>query len=343
MLSKRKSEHLKICLEKDVSSAVTTGLERYRLIHEALPEISLAEVDLSVEFLGRRLQAPILISAMTGGAAEAHEINRRLARAAQEFGLAMALGSQRAALENPALTSTYHVRDVAPDIPLLANIGAVQLNEGYDVETCRRAVESVGADALVLHLNPLQEALQPEGDTNFRGLAAKIETLCQNLSVPVLVKEVGYGLSLKTAQRLRQAGVWGLDIAGAGGTSWSKVEAYRARTAEEAQVAAAFTDWGIPTAEALVMLRTAWPDWPLIASGGIRNGVEAAICLALGANLVGMARPLLQAAAESPEALASRLRVFLRQLRIAMFCTGARTVADLNPTHLVKRDPYGTP
>ncbi|MBC7316403.1 MAG: type 2 isopentenyl-diphosphate Delta-isomerase, partial [Chloroflexi bacterium] len=230
VLSKRKSEHLKICLEKDVSSAVTTGLERYRLIHEALPEISLAEVDLSVEFLGRRLQAPLLISAMTGGAAEAREINRRLARAAQEFGLAMALGSQRAALENPALMSTYHVRDVAPDILLLANIGAVQLNEGYDVEMCRRAVESVGADALVLHLNPLQEALQPEGDTNFRGLAAKIETLCQILSVPVLVKEVGYGLSLKTAQRLHQAGVWGLDIAGAGGTSWSKVEAYRARS-----------------------------------------------------------------------------------------------------------------
>ncbi len=343
MLSARKSEHLKICLEKDVSSAATTGLERYRLIHEALPEMALADVDLSTEFLGRRLQAPLLISAMTGGAAEAREINRRLARAAQEFGLAMALGSQRAALETPALMSTYHVRDVAPDILLLANLGAVQLNEGYDAETCRRAVESVRADALVLHLNPLQEALQAEGDTNFCGLAEKIEQLCQSLAVPILVKEVGYGLSLSAAQRLYRAGVWGLDIAGAGGTSWSKVEAYRARTREEAEVAAAFTDWGIPTAEALVTLRAAWPDWPLIASGGIRNGVEVVICLALGANLVGMARPLLQAAAESYEALCSRLRIILRQVRIAMFCTGARTVADLNPTHLAKRDAYGTP
>jgi isopentenyl-diphosphate delta-isomerase len=333
----RKREHLTICLEEDVRSTCTTGLERYRLVHEALPEMALADVDTRATFLGRALGAPLLISAMTGGAPEAREINRRLASVAQALGLAMGLGSQRAALDDASLLATYQVRDVAPDIPVLANLGAVQLNRGLGLDACRRVVEAVSADALVLHLNPLQEALQPEGDTDFGGLATKIEDLCQALEKPVIVKEVGSGFSVATAHRLRQAGVWALDIAGAGGASWSEVERLRARTPADAEVAAAFSGWGHPTAEALVSLRAAFPDWPLIASGGIRDGIDACKCLALGADLVGMALALLPAAATSPDALHTRLSVIIRQLRVAMFCTGARTLTELNETRIAKR------
>lgn len=335
----RKREHLAISLGQDVRSASATGLERYRLVHEALPEMALAEVDTRTSFLRHTLQAPLLISAMTGGAPEAREINRRLAVAAQTLGLALALGSQRAALDDPSLLTTYQVRDLAPDIPLLANLGAVQLNYGVGPDACRRLVEAVEADALVLHLNPLQEALQPEGNTDFRGLAVKIEVLCQTLGKPVIVKEVGSGFAVDTAQRLHEAGVWALDIAGAGGTSWSEVERLRARTPADAEVAAAFVAWGHPTAEALIALRAAFPDWPLIASGGIRDGLDVAKCLALGANLVGMAHALLESAATSLEALHTRLEVAIRQLRVAMFCSGARTLVALDASRLAKAHP----
>ena len=225
--------------------------------------------------------------------------------------------------------ATYQVRDVAPDILLFANLGAVQLNYGYGVAECRRAVESVGADALVLHLNPLQEALQPEGNTNYTGLLDKIAGICANIHVPVIVKEVGWGLSAKTAQALRQAGVAALDVAGAGGTSWSEVERYRSTSSADAEIAAAFAGWGIPTAESLCQVRQALPDTPLIASGGITNGVEVALCLALGADLVGLAQALLPSAMDSLEAAIEKLTIILRQLRIAMFCTGARYITDL--------------
>jgi isopentenyl-diphosphate delta-isomerase len=335
--SKRKLEQLRICMDEDVRSMTTTGLERYRLVHRALPEMALEEVNTSTSFLGHRLGAPLLISAMTGGAALSQEVNRRLASAAQELGLAMCLGSQRAAIEDPDLLATYQVRQVAPDILLLANLGAVQLNYGYGVGECLRAVESVEADALVLHLNPLQEALQPEGDTNFAGLTAKIAEVCRALPVPVIVKEVGWGISATVAERLYQAGVAALDLAGAGGTSWSEVERYRSATPAEAEVAEAFADWGLPTADALVAVRQACPKLSLIASGGIKDGVEVAKCLALGANLAGIAQPLLRPAMDSSEAVSGQLRVFLRQLRVAMFCTGARTVADLDSSRLVLR------
>ena len=324
-------------MDEDVRSMTTTGLERYRLVHRALPEMALEEVNTSTSFLGHRLGAPLLISAMTGGAALSQEVNRRLASAAQELGLAMCLGSQRAAIEDSALLATYQVRQVAPDILLFANLGAVQLNYGYGVGECLRAVESVEADALVLHLNPLQEALQPEGNTNFAGLLGKIAQVCQALPVPVIVKEVGWGISATVAERLYQAGVGALDLAGAGGTSWSEVERYRSATPAEAEVAEAFADWGIPTADALVAVRQACPKLPLIASGGIADGVEVAKCLALGANLAGIAQPLLRPAMDSSEAVGGQLRVFLRQLRVAMFCTGARTVADLDSSRLVLR------
>ncbi len=337
MHTKRKLEQLRVCLDEDVRSMTTTGLERYRLIHQALPEMALDEVDTSTIFLGHRLRAPLLISAMTGGAALGQEVNQRLASAAQELGLAMCLGSQRAAIEDPSLLATYQVRRVAPDILLFANLGAVQLNYGYGVAECLRAVESVEANALVLHLNPLQEALQPEGNTNFAGLLGKIAQVCQALPVPVVIKEVGWGISAAVAEELCQAGVAALDLAGAGGTSWSEVERYRSATPAEAEVAEAFADWGIPTAEALVAVRQACPSLPLVASGGIKDGVEVAKCLALGASLAGIAQPLLRSATDSSEAVSGQLQIILRQLRVAMFCAGARTVADLDSSRIVSR------
>jgi isopentenyl-diphosphate Delta-isomerase len=335
--TERKLEHLQICLNRDVRSATTTGLERYRFVHQALPGMALSEVCTATRFLGHALAAPLLISAMTGGTALACEVNQRLAQAAQELGLAMGLGSQRAGIEDPALMETYAVRQQAPDILLFANLGAVQLNYGYGVEQCLRAVESIGADVLVLHLNPLQEALQPDGNTSFGGLAARIADLCRLLPVPVIVKEVGWGLAPAVAEALVGAGVAALDVAGAGGTSWSEVERYRGLSPDATEVAEAFVDWGIPTAETLVQVRAVCPQVPLIASGGVTNGVEAALCLALGANLVGIAHALLRPAIDSTDAVIAKLRIILRQLRIAMFSAGARTVAELDAARIALR------
>ena len=220
LITTRKAEHIRINLEEDVSSDLTTGLERYRFIHQALPEINLEDIQTGQMIFGRLVKQPLLISSMTGGTPQAAGINRILAQEAQAAGIAMGLGSMRTALENPDVLPTFDVRKYAPDILLLANLGAVQLNYGYDVEQCQRAVDLVGADALILHLNPLQEALQPEGDTRFAGLLEKIEQVCRRLTVPVVVKEVGWGISGEAAASLALAGVAAIDVAGAGGTSW---------------------------------------------------------------------------------------------------------------------------
>ena len=336
MHSARKGEHLQICLDEDVRSGITTGLARYRLVHQALPEMALDDVDTQTRFLGHRLSAPLLISAMTGGTELAHQVNRRLATAAQELGVAMGLGSQRAGIQDASLMETYQVRDCAPDILLLANLGAVQLNYGYGIRECLRAVEAVHADVLVLHLNPLQEALQPGGNTDFSGLIEAIARVCRDLPYPVIVKEVGWGTSRAVAEALRNAGVAALDVGGAGGTSWSEVERHRGQTPADVQVAQAFADWGIPTAESLIQVHQTCPDLPLVASGGIANGVEAAICLALGADLVGMAHALLRPAVDSAEAVIDKLTVVLRQLRTAMFCSGAKSVGHLRQTGVLR-------
>jgi len=334
-IEQRKADHIRINLEEDVQfPRLTTGLERYRFIHQALPELNLEDIDTSQELFGRVLRVPLLISSMTGGTEQARQINRTLAAAAQQHGMAMGLGSQRAALENPDLAPTFQVRDVAPDILLLANLGAVQLNYGYGVDECRRAVEMVGADALVLHLNVLQEAVQPEGDTRWAGLLDKIEQICHDCGVPVIVKEVGWGLSEQAARQLADAGVAALDVAGAGGTSWSEVEYHRAPTAFHARVARAFADWGIPTAESLNMVRRAAPDLPVFASGGLRDGIDIAKCIALGACLGGMAGPYLRAAVQGEDALDETIRVITTQLRIAMLASGARDLAALQKTPL---------
>ncbi|MGD2104098.1 MAG: type 2 isopentenyl-diphosphate Delta-isomerase [Anaerolineae bacterium] len=326
----RKSEHLRINLEEDVEfNRVSTGLERYRLIHSALPDLDLQSVDTSTQMLGKRLAAPVIISAMTGGTPYAETINRRLAEAAQGAGIGMGLGSQRAAIEEPALTSTYQVRHVAPSILLFANLGAVQLNYGYGADECRRAVEMIEADALVLHLNPLQEALQPEGNTRFAGLLTRIGDVCRALDVPVVVKEVGFGISADVARQLASAGVAAIDVSGAGGTSWSQVEMHRASADRGRAVASAFEDWGIPTAESLRMARLGAPEVSLLASGGIRHGIDVAKAIALGADACGVARPFLQAAAESASSAADLAGILINQLRAAMFATGSRDIAAL--------------
>ena len=253
MLERRKSEHLRINLEEDVRfPRLTTGLERYRFDHNALPELALDEVDTGITFLGKQLQLPLLISSITGGTAEAQRINLRLAEGAQAAGIAMGLGSLRAALEDPDLADTFRIRGLAPDILLFANIGAAQLDSDVDSNACRRAIDITQADALIVHLNPLQEALQRRGDTNWRGVLGNIERVCRQLDLPIVVKEVGWGISASVARRLADAGVSAIDVAGAGGTSWSQVEMHRAPSERLRRLSMQFADWGIPTAESLI-------------------------------------------------------------------------------------------
>jgi isopentenyl-diphosphate delta-isomerase len=331
----RKSDHIRINLEEDVRSGLSNGLERYRFTHQALPELNLDDIDLSQQIFGRTLKAPILISSMTGGTDESGTINRTLAEAAQEMGIAMGLGSQRAAIEHAELAPTFQVRDVAPDILLLANLGAVQLNYRYGLAECQRAVDMIQADALILHLNALQEAVQPEGNTRFAGLVKKIERICKLLPVPVIAKEVGWGFSERAAQMLGEAGVAAIDVAGAGGTSWSQVEMHRAQNESQRRLAAAFLDWGIPTAEAIVNVRRAAPELTIFASGGLRNGVEIAKCIALGASLGGMAGPFLKAAALSVEDTILTIAEVRNEIRVCMFVAGAGSIEALKQVELV--------
>ena len=327
----RKAEHLRINLERDVSSQRGAGFDRYRLLPLSLPEIDLAAVSTRTTFLGRPLKAPLLISCMTGGVENAGVINRRLAEVAEAFGLAIGLGSARVLLESPEVLSTFAVRHIAPSIPVLANLGATHLLKGTGVDDCRRLIELQQADALVLHLNALQEALQPEGTPRFAGLLAKIEELCRRLGRPVIVKEVGWGIPPDDVVRLHSAGVYAVDLAGSGGTSWSEVERHRLPSTQ-ARVAAAFRGWGIPTAEALRRARNAAPEATLIASGGVRDGMDVSIAIALGADLVGIAGPFLRAAAQGVEHAAALASELGEVLRVAMFCIGARSLTELNGT-----------
>jgi isopentenyl-diphosphate delta-isomerase len=333
-LQRRKAEHLRINLEQDVSSALRTGLERYRLVHQALPELNLDEVDTGLTLFGRNLKGPVLVSSMTGGTPEAADINQRLAEAAQSTRIALGVGSQRAALDDPRQAHTFQVRRFAPDVLLFANLGAVQLNYGYGVDECRRAVEMIGADALILHLNPLQEAVQAEGNTNFKGLAKRIEEVCRKVGVPVVAKEVGWGISPETAKLLTRCGVAAIDVAGAGGTSWSQVEMHRAKDAFIRELAASFVGWGIPTAQSIVMVKANAPRTRIFASGGLRDGIDVAKCIALGATLGGMAGHFLKAAADSTERAAESMRLILKQLQVAMFVSGARDLQRLRAASL---------
>ncbi|MBC7823051.1 MAG: type 2 isopentenyl-diphosphate Delta-isomerase [Candidatus Parcubacteria bacterium] len=333
----RKADHLRICLDEQVQCRdVTNGLEHYRFVHNCLPDLDRDDINLSTSFLGKKLGAPILISSMTGGTEIAKQINQRLATIAQHYKLAMGVGSQRVAVENPQVADTFAMRAIAPDAVLFANLGAVQLNYRYGIDECLRVIEQLEADALILHLNPLQECVQTKGDTNFRGLLEKIAGLCDKLSVPVIVKEVGNGISAPIAQKLIAAGVAAIDVAGAGGTSWAKVESERATDDKQRRLGATFADWGIPTAECIVAVRSISPDVPLIASGGLRNGLEIAKTIALGADLAGLAFPFLQAANESEEAAHALADVLIAEITTVLFCTGNATLADLKRSGTLK-------
>jgi isopentenyl-diphosphate Delta-isomerase len=327
----RKAEHIRLALDSRMQLG-ESWWDEYRFGHSALPEIDMAEVDTSVEFLGRRLSAPLLISCMTGGTEMAGRINRNLAAAAEATGVAVGVGSQRKALEDPEKADTFRVREAAPTAPLLANLGAVQLNYGMGVAECRQAVEMIGADALVLHLNPLQEALQPEGQCDFSGLLPKIGEVVREVGVPVVAKEVGSGLSESVARALAGVGVRILDTAGTGGTSWARIEAARSG---EIDLGELFAGWGIPTPLSIQEVRRV-EGVTVIASGGLRNGLDLAKALALGADLGGMAYPFLAAATESPEQVADKVRRIVRELKICMFCLGIKTISGLRTVELRK-------
>ncbi len=337
-IRQRKADHIKINLEQDVRSALTNGFENYRFVHEALPELDLTQINTTLKLFGKTLHAPLLISSMTGGTNSAHKINLRLAEAAQECGVAMGVGSQRAAIEHPQQAKTFQVRKVAPTILLFANLGAVQFNHGYGIDECRRAVDMIQADALILHLNPLQEAVQDGGDTNFAGLAKKIEAVCKKIKVPVIVKEVGWGISERSAKLLFDCGVSAIDVAGAGGTSWSQVEMHRAPNEFARQLAATFVGWGIPTAESILNVKKAAPNAIIFASGGIKDGLDVAKSIALGATLGGMAGQFLKAAAISTETVVEMMKLTKKQIEVVMFATGAGTLESLKVGKLAKID-----
>lgn len=335
----RKDSHLSLALEQRVEFGDhdATGFGALRFEHDAIPELDLDEVRTEVELLGRRLAAPIVVGAMTGGTPRAGEVNRRLAAAAARCGLAFALGSQRRMLEDPATRASYAVREAAPDLPLLfGNLGAVQLNYGVGLPELRRLIREVGADAFNFHLNPLQEAVQPEGQTRFAGLLGKLRAVAPELGVPVLVKEVGAGISEPTARKLSGLPIAGVETSGAGGTSWSRIESLRTADPVQRGVGLTFSRWGVPTAESVAICRRVLPDRVVIASGGLRSGIEIAKALALGADAAAAALPVLRAASRSAEEAVQALQQLVAELRTAMFLTGCRTVADLRRRTLVR-------
>lgn len=330
-----KEKHLRICLQQDVESDQTTGFEKFFLINNSAPEVDYNEIDTSAELMGRKISAPFVILPMTGGTELSGRVNRNLAEAAQEMGVAMAVGSQRLGIEDPSLVGSFQIRDIAPDVPLIANLGAIYLNYDYGLDECERAVEMIDADALSLYLNPMQKLFQGSREIYFKNLIDKIAHVCEHLSVPVIVKEVGFGLSSDIALSLKEAGVSLLDIAGAGGTSWVKVTRYLNNNHLTESVSE-FDGWGIPTADALVAVKDAVEDIPIIASGGIRSGVDIAKALALGADFAGMALPLLSSAMESSNAVKKKIQSVKEDLRFAMFGCDTANLGQLKSRTIIK-------
>lgn len=325
---KRKTEHIDICVKENVDFEKSNGFERYSFTNNALPEVDFNEIDMSTKFLGKEFKAPFFIEAITGGFEGAEKINKNLAKAAEELGIGMGLGSQRAMIENPELSDTYKIRDVAPSIFLLGNIGGFQINH-FDIKQIKNALEAIGANGLAIHLNPCQEIAQKEGDTNAKEILEKIKHISAELGYPVVVKEVGCGISGTVAKNLESAGVSAIDVAGAGGTSWPKVESFRNGSQNKDII-----EWGIPTAECLEQCKSV--NIPLIASGGIRTGMDCAKALAMGADLVGIARPLLKPAMESSEKVKEYLENLIHETRQIMFLVGAKNLEDLKNIKLDK-------
>jgi isopentenyl-diphosphate delta-isomerase len=329
----RKRRHIDVCLSEAVDyQTVTTGLERYRLPYNALTQTNLGNVDLATDFLGARLHAPVLIGSMTGGAELSGTINRNLAVAAQQLGIGMMLGSQRIMLDNDSASTSFSVRDVAPDVLLIGNIGLAQLDE-LMVPDLVKALDHVGANALAVHTNPLQEAMQHEGDTDFSGSVARLRDIARSIDYPVILKEVGHGIGAAAAAELVDCPIAAVDVAGAGGTSWARVEQY-VRYGEIRYPALA--EWGIPTAEAVLEVRHTLPDVSIVASGGIRTGMDAAKALAMGADAVAVARPLLAPAIESPDAVVDWLLRFIDELLVCLHGCGAANLAALRRRGVTK-------
>jgi isopentenyl-diphosphate delta-isomerase len=328
---KRKAEHIRICLEENAKAKnVTAGFENIRFVHRALPEVNRKDINLSTSFLNKTFSAPLIVGAMTGGTEEAIEINQNIAVAVEKLGLGMGLGSQRAAIEAPNLEKTYAcARKAAPNVFLIANVGGVQLVHGYGVKEVRKVIEMIDADAVAIHLNALQEAIQPEGQTNFKGVLAKIGEVAGELDKPVIVKETGAGISAEDAAALKDAGVKAIDVGGVGGTSFSAVEYYRGEKA----LGEAFWDWGIPTTTSIV--EVAQSKLPIIASGGVRSGVDIAKAVALGAGLASISQPVLKTAVKNSSDTEKLLKGYIEELRNVMFLVGAENVAGLAKVPLV--------
>ena len=335
----RKDDHIRICLEKDIQAKhVTTGFEDIYFVHRALPEIDREKIDMSTKLFDHKFSAPLIVGAMTGGTSEATKINRNIAEAVQELGLGMGVGSQRSAIEDARLECGFaETRTKAPTAFLIANIGAPQLVQGWSLDQAQIAVNMIDADALAIHLNPLQEAVQPEGETNYANALAKIKEIATSLKVPVVAKETGAGIAAEEAKKLEEAGVKGIDVSGAGGTSWSAVEYYRAKVAADAngeRLGRAFWDWGIPTAVSVYEVSNS-VTIPIIASGGVRMGLDVAKSLALGANLVSISAPVLRPATQSAAQVKKTLELIIDELRNAMFLTGCDAIKKLKKAQLV--------
>ncbi|MBB4826014.1 isopentenyl-diphosphate delta-isomerase [Sporosarcina luteola] len=337
-IHKRKSEHISITLNEDVTGTnISTGLERVAFIHNALPEVDFESIQLNSTFVDTVCRTPFLISSMTGGAAFAETINRNLAIAAEQQGWVLALGSMRALIESEQHRESFQVRKYAPNIPIIANLGAVQLNYGFGIDECRRIIEMSEADALVLHLNSIQEVIQPNGNTNFKSLLQKIEILCKSLSIPVGVKEVGWGIDGETAKKLCEVGVQFIDVAGAGGTSWSQVEKFRTVDPIKRKAAETFSGWGIPTADSILGVRKHIGEArTVIGSGGMYTGLDAAKAIALGADLVGFGKSILQEATQTVEDVLKVMQTIELELKMAMFGIGVSSVDGLQQTDRIR-------
>lgn len=336
-INQRKTEHIRLCLTRDVEGVnKSTGLEGIDFIHNALPEINFHDIEINTSFLGKDLRTPFLVSSMTGGSELATIINQNLARAAEEKGWTMAIGSTRAMLESNAHKESFLIKEYAPNVPLIVNLGAVQLNYGYGAEEAQRIVDLTNADSIVLHLNSLQEVVQDGGDLNFENLLPKIEELCKVVNVPVGAKEVGFGIDGTVAEKLYNAGISYIDVAGAGGTSWSQVEKLRSKDPLRRAAAEAFNSWGIPTKDCIVSVRSKLPSVPLVSSGGMKTGVDAAKAITIGADIIGFARHLLKSATESTEKVLETMEQIEMELKMTMFGIGVKNLDDLKNTKRVQ-------
>jgi isopentenyl-diphosphate Delta-isomerase len=339
MTARRKLEHIRISLNQNVQARnATTGFEDISFVHKALPEIDRSEIDLSIQVFGHNFSAPLIVGAITGGTEEAEKINATIAEAVERLGLGMGVGSQRAALEDKKHERTFSItRKKAPTAFLMANIGGVQLVNGYGLKEVKRAIDMIEANALAIHLNALQETAQPEGQTNFQGILERIRKLTQDLDKPTIAKETGAGIAAEEARKLEHAGIEGIDVSGAGGTSFAAVEYYRAKARKKTSqrsLGAVFWDWGIPTATSIVEVSQT-VKVPVIASGGIRSGLDIAKSLALGATLTSLSQPILESAVLGVKETVDTLSLLIAELKNVMFLVGASSIPELRKSAIV--------